>query len=216
VRVAIAEDNPVYRAGLVGLLHATGMDVLHEAASGSELLAQLRGGALPDVAILDIQMAGIDDDGLNTARILRQQHPGVGVLLLSAYAEPAYAERLFQHGSSGRGYMLKDTLNSVVQLKEALTRIHEGLTYTDPKVLDQLVAGGRPASTSPLDELSPRERTVLTLVAAGASNSAIAATIRSSVGATETAIRNIYNKLAIPDSPEFNRRVLAVLKFHSM
>jgi len=213
MRVAIAEDNPVYRAGLVGLLHATGMEITHEAASGAELLASLRAGPLPDVVILDIQMAGIDDDGLMTARALRAKHPEVGVLLLSAYAEPTYAERLFDNGSAGKGYMLKDTLNSVGQLKEALNRINEGLTYTDPRVLDQLLAGGKPPPTSPLDELTARERTVLTLLASGASNSAIAVAMRSSPGTIETAIRSTYTKLTIPDSPDYNRRVLAVLEF---
>jgi len=215
MHVAIAEDNPVYRAGLVGLLHASGVSVTHQAASGAELLALLGRGDPPDVAILDIRMSGIEDDGLVTAQIIRQQHPRVGVLLLSAYAELTYAERLFEHGSAGRGYMIKDTLNSVGQLKEALNRIRAGLTYTDPTVVDQLIASGRPAVRSPLDGLTPREAAVLKMLAGGASNSAIGIELRSSTGAIEATIRSVYTKLTIPDSPEYNRRVLAVLRFLS-
>ncbi len=213
VRVAIAEDNAIYRAGLVGLLHASGVAVTHQAASGAELLGLLDQDDLPDVAILDIRMAGIEDDGLVTAQLIRRRHPPVGVLLLSAYAELTYAERLFEHGSAGRGYMIKDTLNSVGQLKEALDRIRAGLTYTDPTVVDQLIASGRPPVRSPLDGLSAREAAVLKMLAAGSSNSAIGAELRSSTGAIEATIRSIYTKLSIPDSGEYNRRVLAAIRF---
>jgi len=109
--------------------------------------------------------------------------------------------------------MLKDTLNSVAQLKEALDRIRAGLTYTDPTVVDQLVAGSRPSVRNPVEELSPRERKVLSMLASGASNSSIATELKSSTGAIEAAIRNIYTKLSIPDTPQYNRRVLAVLRF---
>jgi len=213
VRVAVAEDNRVYRAGLVGLLHASGLPVLHESASGGELLAKLGNGDPPDVVILDIKMAGADDDGLVTAGLIRQQYPQMGVLLLSAYAELTYAERLFEHGAAGRGYMIKDTLNSVGQLREALDRIRAGLTYTDPTVVDQLVAHSRPSVRNPIEELSARERKVLGMLASGASNSSIANELKSSTGAIEAAIRSIYTKLAIPDTPQYNRRVLAVLQF---
>ena len=214
MQVAIAEDDTFYRAGLVKLLEAAGTDVTQEAASGEELLAYLHRGPLPDIAILDINMAGRKDDGLITARRIADTYPTVGVLLLSAYAEATYAERFFEGGSAGKGYMIKDTLNAVGPLREALERINNRQTYTDPIVLDQLLAP-RDHADQAGQFLTAREQTVLTLLSSGASNAAIATTTRTSAGAVEAAIRSIYIKLGIPDEPDYNKRVLVVLKWLS-
>ena len=213
MRVALAEDDTFYRAGLVKLLEAAGTQVSQEAASGDELIAYLRRGPLPDIAILDINMAGRKDDGLNAARQIAEMFPGVGVLLLSAFAEATYAERLFEGGSAGKGYMIKDSLNAVGPLREALDRINNRQTYTDPKVLDDLLRPHEQKEPALGERLTPRERSVLRLLTDGASNNAIADATRITSGAVEAAVRNIYTKLGIPDDPAYNKRVLVVLKW---
>jgi len=212
MRVALAEDDTFYRAGLVKLLEAAGTQVSQEAASGDELIAYLRRGPLPDIAILDINMAGRKDDGLIAARQIAEMFPGVGVLLLSAFAEATYAERLFEGGSAGKGYMIKDSLNAVGPLREALERINNRQTYTDPKVLDHLLRPRDQKEPTLRERLTPRERSVLSLLTDGASNAAIAANTHITSGAVEAAVRNIYTKLGIPDDPAYNKRVLVVLK----
>ena len=213
MRVAIAEDDTFYRAGLVKLLEAAGTHVSQEAGSGDELIAYLRRGPLPDIAILDINMAGRKDDGLNAARQIAEMFPTVGVLLLSAFAEATYAERFFEGGSAGKGYMIKDSLNAVGPLREALERINNRQTYTDPKVLDDLLRPRDHREPAVRERLTPRERNVLSLLTDGASNAAIAAAIHITSGAVEAAVRNIYTKLGIPDDPAYNKRVLVVLKW---
>jgi len=213
MRVAIAEDDTFYRAGLVKLLEAAGTQVSQEAASGDELIAHLRRGPLPDIAILDINMAGRKDDGLNAARKIAEMFPAVGVLLLSAFAEATYAERLFEGGSAGKGYMIKDSLNAVGPLRESLDRINNRQTYTDPKVLDDLLRPHEQKEPALGERLTPRERSVLRLLTDGASNHAIADATRITSGAVEAAVRNIYTKLGIPDDPAYNKRVLVVLKW---
>lgn len=217
MRVAVAEDSLVYRNGLVRLLEAAGATVVHEAATGEELLAQLAqldgsstGAEPPDVVMLDIRMNGRDDDGLLAAEAIGTAHPRLGILLLSAHADPAYAQRLFANGSAGRGYLLKDSLDSVAELTEALGRIHQGGTYTDPRVIDQLIRDR--AGNRPVDLLTPREQAVLSLLVSGASNAAIAHGTRTSTKAVESAISALYTKLGIPDAPDYNRRVLVVLR----
>ncbi|HEX2806810.1 MAG TPA: response regulator transcription factor, partial [Kineosporiaceae bacterium] len=139
MRVALAEDSLVYRNGLVRLLEAAGATVVHEAASGGELLTYLAegrsdpstsGGALPDVVMLDIRMAGRADDGLRAAEQIAAAFPTVGILVLSAHADAGYAQRLFANGSAGRGYLLKESLDSVCELQEALSRVVRRRTYT--------------------------------------------------------------------------------------
>jgi DNA-binding NarL/FixJ family response regulator len=215
VRVAVAEDNLVYRNGLIRLLEAAGADVAYEAADGAELLALLADAEgrrpLPDVAMLDIRMGGRDDDGLLAAERLTAAYPGVGVLLLSAHADAGYAQRLFEGGSAGRGYLLKESLDSVSELSEALSRVHRRRTYTDPRVVDELIRGEARHRLGTL--LSPREQDVLGLLASGASNAAIARSLRGSTKAVESTISTLYTKLGIPDAPDYNRRVLVVLSW---
>jgi DNA-binding NarL/FixJ family response regulator len=213
MRVALAEDSLVYRNGLVRLLEAAGATVVHEASSGQELLSFLSDGrsddALPDVVMLDIRMAGRADEGLLAAEQIASGFPEVGILVLSAHADAGYAQRLFARGSAGRGYLLKESLDSVSELQEALSRVHRRRTYTDPRVVDELIFRD-PAKR--LDQLlSPRELDVLGLLASGASNAAIARSTRSSAKSVESAISGLYTKLGIPDAPDYNRRVLVVL-----
>jgi len=213
VRVALADDNLVYRNGLVRLLEATGATVVHEAASGAELLTYLADERVrtdpPDVVMLDIRMAGRDDEGLLAAEQIAAAHPRIGILLLSAHADAGYAQRLFENGSAGRGYLLKESLDSVSELAEALSRVHRRRTYTDPRVVDELIQRDPQHRLELL--LSPRERDVLALLASGASNAAIARDTRSSTKSVESAISGLYTKLGIPDAPDHNRRVLVVL-----
>jgi len=211
VRVAIAEDEPVYRAGLVRLLQAAGIEIAYEAANGDQLIAHLNRGDLPDVAIMDIRMAGNDDDGLRAAEHVTTHYPEIGVLLLSAYPEAAYANRLFASGSAGKGYMLKETLNTVSLLIGALERVSRNLTYCDPKIIDQLVA--QKTGAHPRDLLSPRELQILELLASGASNDAIITATSSTPGAIESSLGRIYTKLRLPRGSEYNPRVLAVLRW---
>jgi len=212
VRVALAEDSLVYRNGLIRLLQATGVEVVLEAASGEELLARLARTApadVPDVVMLDIRMGGRDDEGLDAAERIAAAYPGIGILMLSAHADAGYAQRLFASGSAGRGYLLKESVDSVSELSEALSRVARRRTYTDPRVIDELVHKDVQRRLHEL--LSPRERDVLALLASGASNAAIARGTRSSTKAVESAISGLYAKLGIPDAPDYNRRVLVVL-----
>lgn len=211
MRVAVAEDVAVYRAGLIRFLEAAGVEVIHEAVNGDEMLANLRKGELPDVAIMDINMNGREDDGLVCADRIGIEYPSVGILLLSAWAEATYAERLFARGSAGKGYMLKDTLNSVPHLREALERVAKRLTYCDPKIVDQLIA--KKTDNRLQNLLSPREQRILELLASGASNEAIVDATSSSAGAVESALGRIYAKLNIPRGSEYTPRVLAVLRW---
>ena len=212
MRVALAEDSLVYRNGLIRLLQATGVEVVLEAASGEELLARLARTApadVPDVVMLDIRMGGRDDEGLDAAERIAAAYPGIGILMLSAHADAGYAQRLFASGSAGRGYLLKESVDSVSELSEALSRVARRRTYTDPRVIDELVHKDVQRRLHEL--LSPRERDVLALLASGASNAAIARGTRSSTKAVESAISGLYAKLGIPDAPDYNRRVLVVL-----
>lgn len=211
MRVAIAEDDQIYRTGLVKLLELAGVEVVAAVASGAELLAQLAAGARPDAVLLDLNMAGRRDDGLQAALELRRLHPAVGILLLTGSADARIAEQLFVDGSAGKGYMLKESLTSIPELTHALDRIVRGQTYSDPLVVDELLA--RQRSGGARDLLTPRETSILSHLATGASNAAIAQALHTSTGAVEVAVSAIYRKLGIPDEPTYNRRVLVVLRW---
>jgi len=135
--------------------------------------------------------------------------PEIGILVLSAHVDAEYAQRLFASGSAGRGYLLKDSLDSVGELQEALSRVHRRRTYADPQVVDELLS--HDPGTRLEQKLSPRELDVLRLLASGASNAAIARATRTSAKSVESAISGLYAKLGIPDAPDYNRRVLVVL-----
>jgi DNA-binding NarL/FixJ family response regulator len=210
VRLAVAEDHLVYRAGLVRVLNQAGFEVVHEARTGRELLRQLRTD-VPDIVVLDIRMEA-HDDGLVTAEAIADAHAGVGILLLSAYPEYSYAERFFARGTAGRGYALKENFNDVRTIRDALRRIGAGQTYSDPEVLDLMLPRRRSQRLAAL--LTPRELDILARMAAGMSNAAIAETLSVGLKSVEAATTSIFRKLGLSASNGYNPRVLAVLRWH--
>jgi DNA-binding NarL/FixJ family response regulator len=209
VRVAIADDSALFRSGLAALLHASGIEVVIEAADGPGLLEQVT-RVLPDVAILDIRMPPTNtDEGLTTAEQLKESHPGVGVLLLSAYTETSLAARLLEIDSGGIGYLLKDRVTDVGSLIDALQRLAAGETVIDSGIVRRLVSRHR--REDPLKSLTRREQVILALMAEGRSNAAIARDQGIAPRTVEAPIAEIFRKLNIQPGPGDNRRVKAVL-----
>lgn len=209
MRVAIADDSALFRSGLAALLHASGIEVVIEAADGPGLLEQVT-RELPDVAILDIRMPPTNtDEGLTTAQQLKESHPGVGVLLLSAYTETSLAARLVEIGSGGIGYLLKDRVTDVGSLIDALQRLADGETVIDSGIVRRLVSRHR--QEDPLKSLTRREQDILALMAEGRSNAAIARDQGIAPRSVEAPIAEIFRKLNIQPGPDDNRRVKAVL-----
>jgi DNA-binding NarL/FixJ family response regulator len=167
----------------------------------------------PDVAVVDIRMPPTyTDEGLRVAIALRDEHPGLGVLMFSQYVETRYATQLLADNSAGVGYLLKDRVADVSEFVDALSRVAHGGTALDPEVVRQLVGASDRAQA--LDAaLSPREHEVLALMAEGRSNAAIADAFMVSEGTVEKHVANIFAKLGLPASPSDNRRVLAVLRY---
>jgi DNA-binding NarL/FixJ family response regulator len=209
MRVAIADDSALFRSGLAALLHASGIEVVIEAADGPGLLEQVT-GELPDVAILDIRMPPTyTNEGLTTAEQLKESHPGVGVLLLSAYTETSLAARLVEIDSGGIGYLLKDRVTDVGSLIDALQRLADGQTVIDSDIVRRLVSRHR--REDPLKSLTQREQDILALMAEGRSNAAIARDQGIAPRSVEAPIAEIFRKLNIQPGPDDNRRVKAVL-----
>ncbi len=166
----------------------------------------------PDVAVVDIRMPPtFTDEGLRAALELRRAYPKLGILLFSQYVETRYAAELLAGGAAGIGYLLKDRVADVSDFVEALVRVASGGTALDPEVVTQLVGSSR--RTDSLSNLTAREREVLSLMAEGRTNAAIAATLVISEGAVEKHVANIFSKLDLPASPTDHRRVLAVLRY---
>jgi DNA-binding NarL/FixJ family response regulator len=212
VRVVIAEDAALFREGLRRLLEDRGHQVAAAVADPAALLAAVAEHR-PDVVIADVRMPPtFTDEGLRAAIELRRRHPGTGVLVLSQYIETRYATRLLAGGAAGVGYLLKDRVADVADFAAALARVAAGGTALDPEVVSQLL-GIRPRGAGGLDSLTGREREVLSLMAEGRSNAAIAAELVVSPGAVEKHVAGIFAKLGLPPSDNDNRRVLAVLRF---
>jgi len=211
LRVVIAEDAALFRAGLVRLLEDRGHQVCAEVADGDALLAAVARWR-PDVAVVDIRMPPTHtDEGLRAALRLRRDHPGTGVLVLSQYIETRYATRLLAGSAAGVGYLLKDRVADVAEFAGAVDRVAAGGTALDPEVVSQLVRASR--HTDGLATLTPRERDVLALMAEGRSNAGIAAALVVSAGVVEKHVASIFGKLGLPPSEADNRRVLAVLRY---
>jgi DNA-binding NarL/FixJ family response regulator len=211
VRVVIADDETLLREGLARLLEEAGFQDVAKAASA---LALLRRDELPrpDVALVDIKMPPTHtDEGLVAAEEIRVSHPKVGVLVLSHYVESRYAMRLLEEHPERSGYLLKERVSDVAVLVDALQRIDEGECVLDPTIVSRLVA--RPREGSPLEELTARELEVLSLMAEGHSNEGICKKLVLSPKTVETHVRHILGKLGIGGTPEYHRRVLAVLAF---
>jgi DNA-binding NarL/FixJ family response regulator len=211
IRVVIAEDSAILRDGLVQLLADRGFCITG-AVSDPIGLERSVGADCPDVAVVDIRMPPtFTDEGLRAALQLRRLHPELGILLFSQYVETRYAAELLAGGAAGIGYLLKDRVADVSDFVEALVRVASGGTALDPEVVTQLLGASR--RTDSLSNLSAREKQVLSLMAEGRTNAAIAATLVISEGAVEKHVANIFTKLDLPVSPADHRRVLAVLRY---
>ncbi|MBA3347155.1 MAG: response regulator transcription factor [Actinobacteria bacterium] len=211
MRVVLADDSVLLREGLARLLEDAGFDVVAQSGNADDLLRHVAMHR-PDVAITDIRMPPSQtDEGLRAAQQIRERHAGVGVLVLSQYVEPTYALELLGDSAEGVGYLLKDRVSDLEDFVAAIRRVAEGGSALDPAVVDQLV--GRRRRDDPLDELTPREREVLELMAEGRSNQAVAERMFVTLRAVEKHVTSIFTKLRLPASGDDHRRVLAVLTY---
>ena len=211
MRIVIAEDAALFRAGLARLLEDEGHQVCAAVADGAALLAAADEHH-PDVVIADVRMPpAYTDEGLRAAIELRRAHPGTAVLVLSQYIETVYAARLLSASPSGVGYLLKDRVADVDEFTDAVARVAAGGTALDPEVVSQLLAASGRADV--LGDLTHREREVLALMAEGRSNGAIAHLLVVSERAVEKHVSNIFSKLGLAPSDADHRRVLAVLRY---
>jgi DNA-binding NarL/FixJ family response regulator len=214
LRVLVAEDNLLVREGIVKLLDSCEeTEVVGACSTYDELLAAATEYE-PDIVLTDIRMPPTGtDEGIRAAAALREQHPGMGVVVLSQYAEPAYAIALFDQGSDGRGYLLKERVSDAGQIVHAIQEVARGGSVIDPVVVEALVQSRLQRSASPIDRLTPREREVLEEMAQGRNNAGIAAALFLSERAVEKHINALFSKLGLSEEPDTHRRVKAVLLF---
>ena len=211
LRVAIAEDSGLLRAGIARLMTDAGHRVIAEAGDGPGFLSAIE-EQTPDVAVVDVRMPpGFKDEGLKTALEARRRRPGLPVLVLSQYVEERYGRELLESGMEGTGYLLKDRVADVAEFLSALESVASGGTVLDPEVVGQLLARSR--RNEGLAYLTPREAAVLALVAEGRTNAAIARALFVTEGAVEKHVRSIFGKLGLPHGVADHRRVLAVLAY---
>jgi DNA-binding NarL/FixJ family response regulator len=211
IRVIVGEDQPFVREGIVRILQDGGFDVAGTTANARDLV-RMADAYGPDVVVADIQMPPDHaDDGLRAALAIRAANPGVGVLVLSQFLEDSYVFDLVSQGAEGVGYMLKEKVGDMRLFTDAVRRVAAGGSALDPDVVARLV--GRTRKASPVDELTPREREVLALMAEGRTNAAIAAALVVGSGAVEKHINNIFMKLGLAPTERDHRRVLAVLRY---
>ena len=215
MRIVIAEDSAVVRAGLAEILADSDHEVVAAVGNADDLLAAVAEHR-PDVAVVDVRMPpGYADEGLRAAIAIRRDHPPTGVLVFSQYIETRYAADLLGAasggGAGGVGYLLKDRVGDVEEFVEALSRVAAGGTALDPEVVMQLLGASR--RNDALTTLTPRERDVLALMAEGRSNAAIAEILVVSDRSVEKHVGNIFSKLGLPPSDTDHRRVLAVLRY---
>jgi DNA-binding NarL/FixJ family response regulator len=211
LRVVIADDSVLLREGLKRILEEGGFEVVGQSGTATDLMLKVR-SYQPDLAIVDIRMPPThSDEGLRAAREIREQHPATAVLVLSQYVESGYALELLADSAEGVGYLLKDRVSDVKDFTAAAKRVAAGGTALDPEVVSRLV--GRRKGTGPLDELSPREREVLELMAEGRSNHGIAEQLVITERAVEKHVTSIFGKLNLATAAEDHRRVLAVLTY---
>ncbi|MEB7504922.1 response regulator transcription factor [Arthrobacter koreensis] len=211
MRVLIAEDDALLRAGLELLLKGEGFEIAGSWDNADDLLAAFEPGSA-DAAVLDVRMPPtFTNEGLRAALELRQRVPNFPVLVLSAYVEDRYASRLLGSGAQGVGYLLKERVGKVGDFVDALHRVEDGGTVMDPEVIAQLFS--RRGTQDPIRSLTPREFEVLGLVAEGLGNTAIAQSISVSETAVSKHIGNIFAKLGLAPSDTGHRRVLATLAY---
>lgn len=211
MRVVIAEDELLLRQGVARLLEDTGIEVVATVETAEALLESVA-RTKPDVALVDVRMPPTQrDEGIVAAREIRATFPGTGVLVLSHYLESTYALRLLEDQPGRCGYLLKERVSDVAVLVDALGRIAEGECVIDPTIVRQLLR--KPRDSGPLDTLTERERDVLAAMAEGYSNEAIAQRLYLAPKTVEANIHRVLQKLDIGESPDSNRRVLAVLTY---
>jgi DNA-binding NarL/FixJ family response regulator len=210
LRVVVADDDVLLREGLASLLERSGLHVVGQAGDGTELLNVVR-EVRPEVVVADIRMPPTHTtEGLDAAKVLREELPGIGILLLSAHVEVENAMDLLAAGG-GIGYLLKSRVTDVADFIDTVGRIARGASVVDPTLVAELVSARR--REDPLSKLSERERAVLGLMAEGRSNSGIAHQLWVTEGTVEKHVRSILTKLDLAETPEDHRRVLAVLTF---
>ena len=214
MRVVIAEDSGILRAGLAQLLTLRGHEVSAQVADAAAAIAAVRGSAAespPDAVVMDIRMPPtFTDEGIRAALELRAAYPKLGVLVFSQYVEARFAARLLEHGASGFGYLLKDRVADVSEFVDALSRVAAGGTALDPEIVTAMLNGNADRA---LAALTPRELEVLGLMAEGRSNAAIGRALVVSDGAVEKHIGNVFSKLGLEPGADEHRRVVAVLRY---
>jgi len=214
IRVVVAEDSLLVREGIVRLLETyEGIEVVALCADLPHLLAAVDAWR-PDVVLTDIRMPPTGtDEGVRAAVELRERHPDVAVVVLSAYVEPTYALALLDGGSDRRAYLLKERISEGSQLIDAIRNVAGGGSVVDSKVVDSLVAARSQVARSPLERLTPREMDVLSQIAQGKNNAAVAASLVLSERAVEKHINSLFSKLGLGEEPSVHRRVTAVLLY---
>ena len=213
MRIVVAEDSVLLREGIVRILIDAGHEVVGQAGDGEDLLRKVRAHK-PDLALIDVRMPPTHtDEGLAAAREIRAELPEIGLLVLSQYVEESYAMELLAESAEGVGYLLKDRVADVDRFVDALERVADGGSALDPEVVSEML--GRRRSADPLEQLTPREREVLALMAEGRSNQAIAAEMVITERAVEKHVTAIFSKLDLVATPGDHRRVLAVRTFLS-
>jgi len=214
LRIVFAEDNYLVREGTVALLAEAGeVEIVGTAADFDELLAAVA-SLEPDAVLTDIRMPPTgSDEGIRAAKQIRSEHPSIGVVVLSQFVEEEYAYDLLKEGAGGLGYLLKERIADVEEVVRALEEVARGGSVLDPKVVEALVAAKDRMAHSPLGQLTEREREVLSLMAQGMNNAAIAKALFLTDRAVEKHINSMFHKLGLTEEPDVHRRVMAVLAF---
>jgi DNA-binding NarL/FixJ family response regulator len=214
IRVVFAEDNYLVREGTAALLQTAGsVDLVGTAASFDELLAQVEETG-PEAVLTDIRMPPTNTtEGIDAAKRIRQEHPNVGVVVLSQYAEEEYAYELLKDGAAGLGYLLKERVSDLDEVVRALNEVSKGGSVLDPKVVETLVSAKEKMAHSPLASVTDREREVLEHMAQGKNNASIAKALFLTERAVEKHINSLFHKLDLTEEPDVHRRVMAVLAF---
>jgi DNA-binding NarL/FixJ family response regulator len=211
MRLIVAEDSLLFREGLVRVLSELGFDVVAQTDNATDLVRRI-GGLHPDAALVDLRMPpSYTDEGMEAALQIAERYPNVGVIVLSQYVESAYAMRLLERGTAGRGYLLKDRVSDLESFADSIRRVGAGGSVVDAEVVSALVGMRRDAG--PLDDLTEREREILALMAEGRSNAGICERLFLSPRTVESHVRTIFRKLGLSEAHDDHRRVLAVLTY---